>query len=82
MAKMRTVLLLLAGVNALEQPRGKVTAKPRRTTKADVEAVAITEALQNIKLKVTGGATTTSLPARRLSVASSARQKGGPEMKT
>ena len=57
MAKMRTVLLLIASANALEQPRGKAT-KAIRTTKADVEAVAITEALQNIKLKVTGGATT------------------------
>ena len=54
---MRTLLLLLASANALEQPRGKAT-KVIRTTKADVEAVAITEALQNIKLKVTGGATT------------------------
>ena len=57
MTTMRTVLLLLATTNALEQPRGKAT-KAIRTTKADVEAVAITEALQNIKLKVTGGATT------------------------
>ena len=57
MAKMRTVLLLIASANALEQPRGKAT-KAIRTTKADVEAVAITEALQNIKLKVTGGAST------------------------
>ena len=56
MTKIRTVLLLLAGATALEQPR-KAT-KVIRTTKADVEAVAITEALQNIKLKVTGGATT------------------------
>ena len=55
MPKMRTLLLLLASANALERPRGKATI---RTTKADVEAVAITEALQNIKLKVTGGATT------------------------
>ena len=54
---MRTLLLLLASANALEQPRGKAT-KVIRTTKADVEAVAITQALQNIKLKVTGGATT------------------------
>ena len=54
---MRAVLLLLASANALEQPRGKAT-NTIRTTKADVEAVAITEALQNIKLKVTGGATT------------------------
>ena len=57
MTKMRTLLLLLASANALEQPRGKAT-KVIRTTKADVEAVAITQALQNIKLKVTGGATT------------------------
>jgi solute carrier family 35 protein E1 len=56
MAKMRTVLLLLATTSALERPRA--TTKAIRTTKADVEAVAITEALQNIKLKVTGGATT------------------------
>ena len=55
MPKMRTVLLLLAGATALERPRA--TTKTIRTTKADVEAVAITEALQNIKLKVTGGAT-------------------------
>ncbi|CAH0366482.1 unnamed protein product [Pelagomonas calceolata] len=55
MAKMRTVLLLLVSANALERPKPKATI---RTTKADVEAVAITEALQNIKLKVTGGATT------------------------
>ena len=57
MVKMRTVLLLFATTSALEQPRGKAT-KVIRTTKADVEAVAITQALQNIKLKVTGGATT------------------------
>ena len=56
MTKMRTILLLLAGANALEQPRK--TVKTIRTTKADVEAVAITEALQNIKLKLKGGATT------------------------
>ena len=56
---MRLLLLFLAcTTNALEQPRGKATAKTIRTTKADVEAVAITQALQNIKLKVTGGATT------------------------
>jgi solute carrier family 35 protein E1 len=55
---MRLLLLFLAcTTNALEQPRGKATAKTIRTTKADVEAVAITQALQNIKLKVTGGAT-------------------------
>jgi len=56
MTKMRTILLLLAGANALEQPRK--TVKTIRTTKADIEAVAITEALQNIKLKLKGGATT------------------------
>ena len=50
--------LLLLATHALEQPRGKATAKTIRTTKADVEAVAITQALQNIKLKVAGGATT------------------------
>ena len=56
---MRLLLLFLAATShALEQPRGKATAKTIRTTKADVEAVAITQALQNIKLKVTGGATT------------------------
>ena len=56
---MRLILLFLAATShALEQPRGKATAKTIRTTKADVEAVAITQALQNIKLKVTGGATT------------------------
>ena len=46
-----------------EQPRQGDKVMP---TKADVEAVAITEALQNIKLKVTGG-TTTGL-AHRLEV--------------
>ena len=65
---MRLLLLFLAcTTNALEQPRGKATAKTIRTTKADVEAVAITQALQNIKLKVTGGATSSGL-AHRLEV--------------
>ena len=46
MIKMRTVLLLLATTSALERP--KPTTKTIRTTKADVEAIAITEALHGI----------------------------------